>query len=132
MVTGIGIMDEILTTLMTESKHFEHMLFALKIMMVNTVMRREEFFYGVTFSANKKTMVFTRFLTCASAPFSKGRYMMHEFLFLEKLKNSVDRHSIYGEFFCYFIGCKSAMIFFKEREYFLTCFCLSHILGFYQ
>lgn len=115
-----------LTTLMTEAKHFEDMLFALKIMVMDALMRREEFFYRFTFSTDKKPMIFIYFMTCAGAPFSESGYVMHEFLFLEKFKNSIDRHSIHLKHFCYFIGCKSAMIFLKKREYFLTCFCLSH------
>lgn len=112
---------------MTETKYFENMLFALKIMVMDALMRREEFLYRFTLSTYQKSMIFIYFMTRTGTPFAESGDMVHEFLFLEKFKNSVDRDGIYCEFFCDFIWRKSAMIFFEKGEYFLTCFCLSHI-----
>lgn len=111
----------------TRAKDFYYMFFALKSMSMYTVMRREEFFNRLAFFTNQKTVIFTWFRTLTGTPFAESGDMVHEFLFLEEFKNSVDRDSIYCEFFCDFIWRKSAMIFFEKGEYFLTCFRLSHI-----
>jgi hypothetical protein len=110
----------------TYSEYLEDMFFTLKIMMMDALMRGEEFLYRFAFSTDEKPVIFAGIVACASTPFAKSGDVVHEFLFLEKIKYSVDCHSIYRELFCDFIGRKSTVIFFQKREYFLTCFCLSH------
>lgn len=73
--------NNFLTTLMTEAKYFEYMLFTLKIMMMNALMRREEFLDRFAFSTDEKSMIFVRLVTCTGTPLSESRDVVNEFLF---------------------------------------------------
>lgn len=66
---------------MTGSENFQNMFFTLKSMRMDTVMRREKFFYRATFLADEKSMVFVWFWTLTCAPFSESGDMVYEFLF---------------------------------------------------
>jgi hypothetical protein len=57
------------------------MLLTLKSVSMYTVMRREKFFYRITFFADEKTMILTRFATLTSTPFPEGGNMVDELLF---------------------------------------------------
>lgn len=66
---------------MTCSENFKHMLFTLKIMMMDALMRREEFLDRFAFSTDEKPMIFVRLMTCTGTPFSESGDMVYEFLF---------------------------------------------------
>jgi len=102
------------------------MLFTLKSMSMDTVMGREKFFHRITFFADEKSMILTRFTTLTSTPFSEGRDVVYEFLLSEEIEHSIDCDSIDRESFSYFISGKSTLVFLEKREYILSGFCLSH------
>lgn len=109
-----------------ESQRLCDMLIALEAIVMDALMRREEFFDLFAFPADEETVIILGAEALACAPFSERGDMMDGLLAFQEFQYAIHGDRIHREMVGYLVRGVGLVFPIEESEDLLSCFCLSH------